>query len=234
MTATERGRDKLDLVHRFFSGTGSSYDFMVNFATFGIDRRWKRRILSLLPDNPSRILDLACGTGILTLAIARRYPDCQVVGIELRDEYLQHAREKAQYLGIRNVDLVLSRAEDYRASEPFDCVCSSYLAKYADLPVLTRNTREMLVNGGLLLMHDFIYPPKPHLALVWRFYMKTLQYAGTPFFPTWREIFHGLPRLIEETRWVPELHDALRQNAFHDIRMEPLTMHGSAIVTARK
>ncbi|MCI3951561.1 MAG: Methyltransferase type 11, partial [Burkholderiales bacterium] len=82
--------------------------------------------------------------------------------------------------------------------------------------------------------HDFIYPPKPHLALVWRFYMKTLQYAGTPFFPTWREIFHGLPRLIEETRWVPELHDALRQNAFHDIRMEPLTMHGSAIVTARK
>ena len=105
-----RDADRLALVHRFFSGTGSSYDFMVNVATFGIDRRWKRRILSLLPENPARILDLACGTGILTVAIARRYPQCRVVGVELRDEYLQHAREKVQRLGLRNVELVLSRA----------------------------------------------------------------------------------------------------------------------------
>jgi demethylmenaquinone methyltransferase/2-methoxy-6-polyprenyl-1,4-benzoquinol methylase len=229
-----KGDEKLDLVHRFFSGTGPSYDFMVNFATLGIDRRWKRRIVSLLPANPKRVLDLACGTGILTLAIARRYPDCRVVGVELRDEYLVHAREKVRRLGIRNVELVLSRAEDYRSREPFDCVCSSYLAKYADLPVLTRNTKAMLVDDGLLLMHDFTYPPTPLLALAWRFHLKTLQLAGSPFFPAWREIFLGLPRLIEETRWVPELHEVLRENGFRCRHTEPLTAHGSAIVTARR
>ena len=229
-----KGDEKLDLVHRFFSGTGPSYDFMVNFATLGIDRRWKRRIVSLLPANPKRVLDLACGTGILTLAIARRYPDCRVVGVELRDEYLVHAREKVRRLGIRNVELVLSRAEDYRSREPFDCVCSSYLAKYADLPVLTRNTKAMLVDDGLLLMHDFTYPPTPLLALAWRFYLKTLQLAGSRFFPAWREIFLGLPRLIEETRWVPELHEVLRENGFRCRHTEPLTAHGSAIVTARR
>ena len=63
---------------------------MVSVATFGIDCRWKHRILTLLPENPARILDLACGTGILTVAIARKYPQCRVVGVELRDEYLQH------------------------------------------------------------------------------------------------------------------------------------------------
>jgi len=206
----------------------------VNFATFGIDRRWKRRIVSLLPANPKRVLDLACGTGILTLAIARRYPDCRVVGVELRDEYLEHARAKVRKLGLRNVELVLSRAEDYRASKPFDCVCSSYLAKYADLPVLTRNTKDMLVDDGLLLMHDFIYPSKPLLVLVWRCYFKTLQLAGSPFFPAWREIFFGLPRLIEETHWHPDLLEALRTNEFRHICSESLTAYGSAIVTARK
>jgi len=230
----DEGDPRLEMVHRFFSGTGSSYDFMVNIATFGIDRRWKRKIVDLLPLNPTRVLDLACGTGILTLAIAYRYPNCRVVGVELRDEYLEIAREKVQKLGIRNVEWVLSRAEDYRSTEPFDCVCSSYLAKYADLQRLTRNTKDMLNEGGLLLMHDFTYPPKAYLARIWRFYFKALQLVGNRFFPAWREIFFGLPRLIEETRWVSELQEALRENGFRHMRMENLTACGSAIITARK
>jgi demethylmenaquinone methyltransferase / 2-methoxy-6-polyprenyl-1,4-benzoquinol methylase len=230
----DQGDPRVERVYRFFSGTGTTYDFMVNFATFGIDRRWKRRIVDLLPPNPARVLDLACGTGILTLAIARRYRNCQVVGVELREEYLEIARKKVQRLGIRNVELVLSRAEDYRASERFDCVCSSYLAKYADLQRLTRNTKDMLVANGLLLMHDFTYPPKSFLAWIWRCYFKSLRLAGSRFFPAWREIFCGLPRLIEETRWVPELQEALRENGFRHTRMEYLTAYGSAIITARK
>lgn len=225
---------RLERVHRFFSGTGSTYDSIVNVATFGIDRRWKRAIVDLLPLNPKRVLDLACGTGILTLAIARRYPHCQIVGVELRDEYLEIARKKVHKLGIRNVELVLSRAEDYRSSEPFDCVCSSYLAKYADLQRLTRNTKDMLVEGGLLLMHDFTYPPKAVLAWIWHCYFKTLQLAGNRFFPAWREIFFGLPRLIEETRWVSQLQEALRESGFRHLRLEYLTAYGSAIITARK
>lgn len=229
------GRDpRLELVHRFFSGTGSSYDFMVNLATFGIDRLWKRRIGNLIPAHPKRILDLACGTGISTLAIARRYPHCRVVGVELRDEYLDIARRKAQTLGIRNVEFVLSRAEDYRSLEPFDCVSSSYLAKYADLGHLIPSIKDMLHPDGMLIMHDFTYPPKAYLVWIWRGYFKVLQWVGSLFFPAWREIFYGLPRLIQQTRWVPELRAELQKHGFKDIRMEYLTLYGSAIITARK
>ena len=137
-------------------------------------------------------------------------------------------------LGLSNVELVLSRAEDYRPSETCECVCSSYLAKYADLPLLTRNTHQMLADGGLLLMHDFIYPPSRAVQLLWKVYFKSLQFTGTPLFPEWREIFYGLPELIRRTRWVEELGQALRANRFREIRTEALTLHGSAIVNARK
>lgn len=207
---------------------------MVNFATLGIDRRWKRRIIDHLPREPARVLDLACGTGLLTLAIAQRYPDCRVVGVELRDEYLEIARKKALDLGIRNVEWVLRRAEDYRTSERFDCICSSYLAKYADLQRITRNAKDALVEGGVLLMHDFTYPPKSYLVPIWHFYFKLLQLLGSRLFPAWREIFYGLPRLIQETHWVSELQEALAQNGFAHIQLEYLTVYGSAIVTARK
>ena len=225
---------RLERVHRFFSGTGTTYDWMVNAATFGIDRRWKRRIVDRIPPDASRILDLACGTAISTLAIADRFPSCRVVGVELREEYLDIARDKVARLGKANVELVLTRAEDYRSEMLFDCVVSSYLAKYADLTSLTRSTRDLLRPGGLLLMHDFTFPPKAYLVWVFRFYFLMLQRLGSLLFPSWREIFYGLPSLIEETRWVPELTAALRENGFTDIRTECLTAYGSAIVTGRK
>lgn len=222
------------LVERFFRGTGSTYDLVVNVATFGIDRRWKRRLVSLIPSGAERILDLACGTGISTLAIARRFPHSLVVGVDLREEYLAIAREKVRRLGLSNVELVLSRAEDYRAAQPFDCISSSYLAKYADLPLLVRNSREMLKDGGLLLMHDFTLPPNPALVAIWRLYFRALQLVGGALLPAWREIYHGLPQLIEETRWLRELQEALAANRFSGFRVEHLTAYGSAIVVARK
>jgi demethylmenaquinone methyltransferase/2-methoxy-6-polyprenyl-1,4-benzoquinol methylase len=50
--------------------------------------------------------------------------------------------------------------------------------------------------------------------------------------PGWREIYYGLPRLIEQTRWLPELQQALAENGFREIRSEYLTAYGSAIVCA--
>jgi demethylmenaquinone methyltransferase / 2-methoxy-6-polyprenyl-1,4-benzoquinol methylase len=220
---------RLELVERFFRGTGSSYDLVVNVATFGIDRWWKRRIVRLIPAHATRILDLACGTGISTAAIARRFPEAHIVGVELREEYLALARRK-----LPNVELVLSRAEDYRPAQPFDCITSSYLAKYADLARLVPQCRDMLCDGGVLLMHDFTYPPNRALVALWRVYFRVLQTIGGALLPAWREIYYGLPGLIERTRWLPELQALLAQHRFRDIRVEYLTAYGSAIVAARK
>ncbi|MDP9132321.1 MAG: class I SAM-dependent methyltransferase [Nitrospirota bacterium] len=234
-TAPENCRDpRTELVQRFFKGTESTYDAMVHYATFGIDGWWKRRIVELLPKRPERILDLACGTGISTLAIARRFPHCRVIGVELRAEYLDIARKKVQQLGLRNVEFVLSRAEDYRSSEPFDAVVSSYLAKYADLTRLIPLSKELLKAGGVVVMHDFTFPPKAYLITIWRLYFMGLQTISDFFIPAWKEIAYGLPKLIETTRWIPELTEALRDSAFQEIRLEYLTAYGAALVTARK
>ncbi|HZM35029.1 MAG TPA: class I SAM-dependent methyltransferase [Burkholderiales bacterium] len=225
---------RVALVERFFRGTGSSYDAVVNIATFGIDRLWKRRIVRMIPPDAGRICDLACGTGISTLAVARAFPRATVVGVELREEYLALAQEKLARLGVTNVELALSRAEDYRAAEPFDCIVSSYLAKYAELPRLVPACRAMLKDGGRILMHDFTFPPGRVRIALFRVYFKALQSIGGALLPQWREIYYGLPGLIEQTRWLPELQAALRAAGFRDVRVEHLTLYGSAIVSARK
>lgn len=225
---------KVELVHRFFSGTGPSYDFMVNLCTLGFDRWWKKEILEKIPEGSMRVLDQACGTGILTSKIAQKLPLCRVVGVDVLEEYLNIAKEKAQSLRLGNVAFILGKAEDVLLHQEFDCITSSYLAKYAELGDLIRNARKMLRTGGVLIMHDFTYPSNHAFACLWEFYFRILQGAGRWEYPKWRAIFDGLPRLLRETKWVTELVRFLRENTFSDINVRSLTLGTSAIVAAKK
>ena len=234
---------RLDLVERFFRGTGATYDFMVHVATLGIDRLWKRRMVQIVREqvgDPRSILDLACGTGISTFAFARAFPSAKIVGVELRNEYLQRARAKLAANPDPRIEFVLSRAESYATDQRYDVVSASYLAKYADLPLLidrlvgARHAAPLLAPGGLLIMHDFTLPPNRVAVAVWRAYFWMLQTFGARLFPSWRAIYEGLPKLIEATQWTSELQTLLRNRGFRDVTFEWQTLWGSAIVTARR
>lgn len=222
------------LAHRFFSGTGTTYDVMVNLGTIGFDRWWKKKIVDRIPAASRRILDQACGTGILTFKIARRFPECRIVGIELHAEYILIAAEKAAARHLNNVAFIVGRAEDVFLNAGFDCITSSYLAKYAEIGKLVQNAKQMLRDGGLLIVHDFTYPPGRRFARLWEFYFRILQTAGSRKYPQWRTVFYELPQLLRSTGWVAELIENLQKNSFADITLDPLTWGTSALVTARR
>ncbi len=221
-----------NLARHFFAGTGASYDLIANLCTVGMDMAWKARILQKIPANCRHIVDQACGTGILTFKIAKRFPSCRVTGIELRDEYLNVARRKAKAMRLGNAEFILGRAEDVQMDAPVDCITSSYLAKYAELGSLIRNARSMLRHEGLLVMHDFTYPPDFKFSKLWEMYFKILQSMGARLFPEWKIVFHELPGFLRQTRWVSELVGTLEENGFALRSIESLTLGTSTIVAA--
>jgi demethylmenaquinone methyltransferase/2-methoxy-6-polyprenyl-1,4-benzoquinol methylase len=195
---------------------------MVELGTFCIDRWWKKKIVDKIPTAPRYILDQACGTGILTFEIARRFPACRAVGVELHEEYITIAREKAAARHLNNVAFIVGRAEEVFLNTSFDCITSSYLAKYAEIGKLVRNAKKMLRAQGVLIVHDFTYPPGRMFARLWELYFRILQTAGSRIYPQWC------------TAWVTELIETLQINGFADITLEPLTCGTSALVTAKK
>jgi SAM-dependent methyltransferase len=50
--------------------------------------------LELVPEPPGRVLDVGTGTGDAALAIARRWPDAEVVGVDLSLRMVEEARRK--------------------------------------------------------------------------------------------------------------------------------------------
>jgi len=222
------------LAERFFSGNSASYERIANLSSLGLDGWWKRKIITKLPPSPTRILDQACGTGLLTFRIARRFPFCHIIGVDLQGEYLEIARQKAGALQLNTVEFVNGRAEDVVLEGDFDCITSCYLAKYADLTLLVSHAYDMLREGGMLIMHELTYPTKLGDAFAWRIHFKLLQAYGDWRHPEWRTALHELPICLKETIWIDELIDALRANKFSDINIEYLAFGASAIVSARK
>jgi demethylmenaquinone methyltransferase/2-methoxy-6-polyprenyl-1,4-benzoquinol methylase len=222
----------VEVAHRFFAGTGPTYDLIANLCTFGFDVPWKTKIIRKIPPEPVHIIDQACGTGILTLRIAKRFPTCRVTGVELRSEYLNIAKQKAASMNLKNLEFILGRAEDIILNRPVDCITSSYLAKYAELRSLVGNAAAMLRRGGVLVMHDFTYPKGHTFPRLWEYYFKVLRTVGARFFPRWKTVFEELPAFLRKSRWVPELLIFLREKGFTDIRFESLTLGTSAMVTA--
>ncbi|PWG62726.1 methyltransferase domain-containing protein [Spiribacter halobius] len=66
----------------------------------GFIGRWSRRVAERisgaaepLPAGP--LLDVGCGTGSMALALAERYPERDVIGVDVAEDYLRFARERA-------------------------------------------------------------------------------------------------------------------------------------------
>ena len=115
-------------VRKFFcSENACSYDSIVHITTFGQDSFWKRRIINIV-DKKSSVLDLACGTGILSSMLIDNNMVINVTSLDLIFDYLQIAKKKKKKLSLTNGTAEILPYKD----EYFDSVVSSYLSKYVD------------------------------------------------------------------------------------------------------
>ena len=67
-------------------------------------READRALSAYAGGRPLRLLDAGCGDGLLTLALARRHPEWELVGVDLRDDLLEGARNRARAKGLGNVE----------------------------------------------------------------------------------------------------------------------------------
>jgi demethylmenaquinone methyltransferase/2-methoxy-6-polyprenyl-1,4-benzoquinol methylase len=71
-----------------FDSIAEHYDFLNHFLSFGIDRSWRKkaiREISLIDPHPSKILDVATGTGDLAIEAMKLNPD-HITGIDISEK----------------------------------------------------------------------------------------------------------------------------------------------------
>ncbi len=143
---------------RHFAEAASRYDLATRAMSLGRDGEWKRILAAALPDVPSPLcVDLACGTGDLTLLLAEKYPRGKIVGLDLTGPMLALARGRNRNRNVRFTRQDMS-AMGFAAGSA-DVVTGGYALRNA--PELGRTLdeiRRILKPGGVAAFLDFAKP----------------------------------------------------------------------------
>jgi demethylmenaquinone methyltransferase/2-methoxy-6-polyprenyl-1,4-benzoquinol methylase len=153
----EPGERRATRVRDLFGAIAGRYDLLNDLQSFGLHRAWKRRLVRLTAAGPGRrALDVCCGTGDVTLALAAT--GAEVVGVDFSEPMLSVARRRkppaarARFLQADALDLPFPDA-------CFDAVTISYgLRNLADIPAGLRELWRVARPGGRVLVLDFGKP----------------------------------------------------------------------------
>ena len=105
---------------------------------------------------PPRVLDLGCGLGASSVALARAYPRATVLGVDLDHASVDDARAAAAEAGLADrVSFVVGDAARLAPEAPFDLVTIfEALHDMGDPVRALRAARERLADGGSVLVAD--------------------------------------------------------------------------------
>ncbi|ADZ92687.1 bifunctional demethylmenaquinone methyltransferase/2-methoxy-6-polyprenyl-1,4-benzoquinol methylase UbiE [Marinomonas mediterranea] len=163
---------KVDAVAQVFHSVAAKYDIMNDLMSGGVHRLWKRHTISQSGVRSGQtVLDIAGGTGDLTLKFARLVgSEGQVVLADINDSMLKVGRDKLANKGVvGNVKCVQANAEALPFPDnTFDCITIAFgLRNVTDKSKALASMYRVLKPGGRLLVLEFSKPESEHLSTLY-------------------------------------------------------------------
>src|ERR1700732_65829 len=173
-------------VREMFTEIAPRYDFLNHLLSLELDRVWRtrtaRRLRPILQRRDARVLDLCCGTGDLSFALARGGP-AQVTGADFSHAMLVRAsaKSKAHPQDARSTSsarVTFFEADALRlpfADASFDLVTTAFgFRNLANYESGLREIRRVLKCGGTLAILEFTEPAPGVLGDLYRWYCRTV------------------------------------------------------------
>ena len=165
-------------IQQMFDGIAPDYDRLNHLMSLGVDRSWRRRALREIVDagRAQSILDIACGTGDFSLAIAgRMHPDSRIIGLDLSEGMLAVMRDKVAKAGLQDkISCEQGDSEAMRfADDSFDVVTIAFgIRNFAHREAALREILRVLKPGGRLVILELSVPENRILRWGYNLYFK--------------------------------------------------------------
>lgn len=230
--------DHARAVREMFSGIAGRYDLLNHLLSANIDKRWRsavsRKLADVLERNDATVLDVACGTGDLTIEL-RKNGRAQVIGTDFCRPMLSIAREKSQEAeyGIPFVEgdgMRLSFAD-----ETFDAVTIAFgLRNFSDWEKGLLELHRILKPSGRLIVLEFSSPVMPGLRQAFRLYFTRVLPKIGGIVSGSRGAYEYLPDSVSKFPDQKGLAALMRQIGFSDVEYLNLTGGIAAIHSGTK
>lgn len=192
MRHEQHEEDFLVTPERQFDDIAFLYDELMAGVPYRGWVEYLQRILHHHKCTPKTVLDLCCGTGTVSLILARM--GYQATGIDLSAGMIEYAANKARSQKL-DVDFRVQDAAELRLGKRFDLVISlfdslNYILDASALQNAFYRVCEHLHPGGL-----FVFDMNTELALAGRFFDQNNLGSGAPVIYEWRSTYDPEARI---------------------------------------
>jgi demethylmenaquinone methyltransferase/2-methoxy-6-polyprenyl-1,4-benzoquinol methylase len=234
-------RDKRQRVQKMFAAIAPSYDLNNRLHSLWMDQAWRRKAVELAHLKPNDfVIDVACGTGDLTLEFADALlfmdPEglsgkLQLIGIDFTYEMLPIARSKsnrykpqsqwAHTWGWINGDAQALPLPNQSA----DVVSIAFgIRNVQDPAAAMRQFRRVLRPGGRLIILEFSLPTNSLLRGLYNFYFRQiLPRTATLISGDKTGAYKYLPESVNTFIGREQMMGMMRDAGFDDVEQHPMT-----------
>ena len=225
-------------VRAMFSGIAGRYDLLNHVLSMNIDKRWRRlvrqKLQPILDDPNALILDVACGTGDLSIEL-QTHADARVIGTDFCRPMLAVAAEKntKESLSIPYVEGDAMKLGF--ASDSFDAVTIAFgLRNLSNFSDGLAELRRVLKTGGRIVVLEFSSPVIPGFRQLFNLYFtRVLPRIGGAVSGS-RGAYEYLPDSVSKFPDQKRLVSMMKETGFDGVEYTNLTGGIAAIHTGVK
>ncbi len=234
--------DKRRRVQKMFAAIAPSYDLNNRLHSLWMDQAWRRKAVKLADLRPTdAIVDVACGTGDLTLAFARHLATlcsrtrgqprpAALLGIDFTFEMLPIARHKCRAACPDDSEGRIGWLNGDAQSLPLPDACCDVVSiafgirNVADPAAAIHEFFRVLRPGGRLIILEFSLPTNPVLRSLYNFYFrKILPRTATLISGDNTGAYKYLPESVNTFIGREQMAGVMRDAGFRDVSQHPLT-----------
>ncbi|MDR2400568.1 MAG: bifunctional demethylmenaquinone methyltransferase/2-methoxy-6-polyprenyl-1,4-benzoquinol methylase UbiE [Deferribacteraceae bacterium] len=219
-------------IREMFDDISPAYDLLNHLLSFGRDKKWRKRaVYTLEVKENDFLLDIACGTGDMLLAVKAISPLTFTVGIDFSLNMLHAAQKKGLPSQLAAADA---------CALPFN---SNYFNKITmafgfrnipDKPRVLSEAYRVLKPGGVLGILEFSKPENTLFSVLYWFYFKYILPSAGAVISGHREAYRYLPESVTSFPNNDDYLDMVRSAEFSNVILTPYDFGICSLLTAEK
>jgi len=214
-------------VREMFAGIAGRYDLLNHVLSLNIDKRWRKvvanRLRSILDSDSAVVLDVACGTGDLSIELDKG-AKARIMGTDFCRPMLAVAKTKSVD-GTQAIPYI--EADALRlpfGDEAFDAVTIAFgLRNLANVPDGLHELRRIIKPGGSLVVLEFSAPVIPGFGHLFNFYFSHILPRIGGAVSGSRGAYEYLPDSVAKFPNQKGLKLLMQESGFSDVTFQNLT-----------
>lgn len=228
---------KKEQVSKMFDNISKNYDNLNRVISFGIDIKWRKKILKLVSiKKPKNILDIATGTGDLAILLSQSNVE-KIIGLDISEGMLEVGRRKINQKELSHkIEMKLGDSENIPFEEnTFDCITVAFgIRNFENLEKGLAEILRVLKPNGIFVILETSVPEKFPFKQGYHFYTKQIMPFIGKLFSKDKDAYQYLADSASIFPYGKNLNNILNKIGFIDVKHLPQTFGVATIYTASK